>query len=99
MNDIMVAKRTALEAQAEEDESASEVASPGYTFETIQPNGVFSIYFDKGLTGLDFISELGVELKMKGSLSKVYADELDASDEQDQNEETNSSYISHLNKL
>ena len=35
MNDIMVAKRTALEAQAEEDESASEVASPGYTFETI----------------------------------------------------------------
>ena len=27
---------------------------------------------------------------MKGSLSKVYADELDASDEQDQNEEINS---------
>ena len=78
MNDILVAKRTALKIPNQLDGSeATEVAKPDYAFDTIQSNGVFSIFFDKGLTGLDFIAELGVEIKTSGTISAQYADELD----------------------
>ena len=66
MNDILVAKRTALELKGSE---TTEIAKPDYAFDTIQSNGVFSIFFDKGLTGLDFIAELGVEIKTLGTIS------------------------------
>ena len=79
MNDVMVAKRTALEVQIqlEGGSEATDVAKPDYAFETIQSNGVFSIFFDKGLTGLDFIAELDVDIKARGTISGQYADELD----------------------
>ena len=31
--------------------------------------------FDKGLAGLDFINELGVEVKAKGTVSELFADD------------------------
>ena len=56
-------------------EGAPEPKKPELAFDPIKPNGKFHLLFDKGLTGLDFINEIGVEIKTKGKISDLYADE------------------------
>ena len=41
----------------------------------MESNGRFSILFDKGMAGLDFLKELKVEVKAKGRVSELFADE------------------------
>ena len=82
MNDVLVAKRTALEIQIDSEGSeASEIAKPNLAFDTIQSSGEFNIFFDMGLSGLDFITELGVGIKAQGTVSGLFADELDKIDD------------------
>ena len=56
-------------------EGAPEPKKPELAFDPVKPNGKFHLLFDKGLTGLDFINEIGVEIKTKGKISTLYADE------------------------
>ena len=83
MNDVMLAKRVSLAVDFEQ-QGNQPPAKPDYAFEPIESNGKFSIYFDKGLTGLDFITELGVEAKAEGTVSQLFFDELE---EQNQEKE------------
>ena len=78
MNDVMLARRAVLALKLEE-EGTPPPAEPDLAFEAVEPSGKFSIFFDKGLTGLDFITELGVEAKATGTVSDRFSDELEES--------------------
>ena len=52
-----------------------EPKKPELAFSAMENNGKFSILFDKGLAGPDFLNELKVEVKAKGLVSELYADE------------------------
>ena len=74
----MLARLTSLEQNALKDpkpDGAPEPKKPELAFSPIERSGNFSILFNKGLAGLDFINELGVEVKTKGTVSELFADE------------------------
>ena len=74
MDQIMIAKRDALLMKLE-DENTPEPKEPSLAFELVEPSGKFSILFDISLTGLDFVTELGVEIKSDGVVSDAFADD------------------------
>ena len=76
MNDVMLAKRVSL-AVDYGIEGTTPPSKPDYAFEPVESNGQFSIFFDKGLTGLDFITELGIEARAVGTVSLLFVDELE----------------------
>ena len=78
MNDVMLARRAVLALDLEE-EGAPPPAEPDLAFDAVEPSGNLSIFFDKGLAGLDFITELGVEAKATGTVSNRFSDELEES--------------------
>ena len=49
-------------------------AKPDIAYEPVKPTGSFSVLFNKGLAGLDVISQLGKEVKTTGSISSEFAD-------------------------
>lgn len=77
MGEILLAKRSAL-LQDLQDKGEPEPAKPDLAFERVEPNGKFSIHFNQGLSGLDFITEMGVEVKASGSVSDIFADDSDS---------------------
>ena len=63
------------------DLNEPEPKKPDVTFEPIQANGSFSVLFDEGIAGLDFLQNLEVEVKAKGTISIYWADEKDPKSE------------------
>ena len=53
-----------------------EPPKPDLSFDTVSESGDFSMYFDKGIAGLSFLKELGVEISAKGSISTLFADDI-----------------------
>ena len=49
--------------------------------------GSFSVLFDKGLAGLDFLKIIGVEVKTRGTISELWADS-ESPEEIDDNNDT-----------
>ena len=48
------------------DANALELIKPDLAFQPIEASGKFFLIFNKGLAGLDFVKELGVEIKTTG---------------------------------
>ena len=73
VGEILSQRRAILRSKAEPNEP--EPPKPDLAFEPIKANGSFSMLFDSTLVGLDFISELGVEVKANGQISELFADD------------------------
>ena len=69
-----MAARLANLRQKEKPVGYTEPAKPDLAFEPVKPTGSFSILFNKGLAGLDVISQLEKEVKATGSISSKFAD-------------------------
>ena len=73
----MVARLANLKNNPSKGNDTPETKKPDIAFQPVKSDGSFTIFFNKGLAGLDVIKELDKEIKSKGAVSHIYADDLD----------------------
>ena len=84
MGDLLKARLSREIAVSKGDGAVvAEAKKPEVAFEPVTNNGKFSVLFDEGLAGPDFILNLGVEVKAVGKVSTLWADHEDKATSED----------------